>query len=223
MEIIKGIPRLTFSESQLEYNLQKKFEKMMEEKGFLYLSIPTSVPIETFVRQEIATDTYMLEWDMSLAGSAEQGILDIFSDSVIHQPQRIWTINQCFRKEDSYDEIHYKEFKKLEQYIFTDEIHAKMEFDKILHDTVTFMEKNGFKVRTVDESRDEGYHVDKVDIQVFSPALNDWIETHSCSYFGTEQSERFGFTGEFNHTISCTGLAFPRVLLGLDVDVNIIS
>lgn len=188
-------------------------------KGFKYLSVPTAIPLEVLHLQDLATDTYMLEEEIMLSGSAEQGILSRYSNTSIDEPKKIWSVNQCFRKEDKYDETHYKEFKKIEQYIFTDESNGVNEFYETLLSTVKFMTENGFKARLIDEGDDEGHHILKIDIQVYSEYLNEWIETHSCSYFGTNQSEKFGMTGNFNHTISCTGLAFPRVLLGLGLPI----
>ena len=51
----------------------------------------------------------------------------------------------------------------------------------------------------------------KYDIEVKTKQYG-WMETHSCTYFGEEQSKRFEITGA-THTISNTGIASPRILI----------
>ena len=75
------------------------------------------------------------------------------------------------------------------------------------------------KYRVVDVTdRDPGYHIKKYDIEIETKQFG-WMETHSCSYFGTEQSKRFNITGA-NHTISNTGIASPRILIPFIEDEN---
>lgn len=57
------------------------------------------------------------------------------------------------------------------------------------------------------------HHVLKKDIEVLTTTYG-WMETHSCTYFGEEQTKRFGITG-LTHTISNTGVASPRILVPL--------
>ena len=54
------------------------------------------------------------------------------------------------------------------------------------------MDKYNIEFRVVDVTKlDLGYHVKKYDIEVKTKQYG-WLETHSCSYFGEEQSKRFG-------------------------------
>ena len=58
------------------------------------------------------------------------------------------------------------------------------------------MDKYNIEYRVVDVTKlDFGYHVKKYDIEVKTKQYG-WLETHSCSYFGEEQSKRFGRSEE---------------------------
>ncbi|MNR40287.1 Serine--tRNA ligase [compost metagenome] len=76
------------------------------------------------------------------------------------------------------------------------------------------MEKYDIEYRTIDVTKkDYGYHKKKIDIEVLTKKYG-WMETHSCSYFGIEQSSKYNITGA-NHTLSNTGVATPRILIPL--------
>ena len=59
--------------------------------------------------------------------------------------------------------------------------------------------------------KDEGYHLEKKDVEVLTETYG-WMETHSCSYFGHEQTRRFDIGGGMT-TISNTAIASPRILV----------
>lgn len=82
----------------------------------------------------------------------------------------------------------------------------------MLENSLLFLKRHNIEYRLVDTTeRDEGYHKLKYDIEVLTKEYG-WLETHSCTYFGEEQSKRFGITGA-THTISNTGIASPRILV----------
>jgi len=109
-----------------------------------------------------------------------------------------------------------REFLKLEQFVFTTEPYAAKNFDLILELATNFLNDHGIEHRVVEvTTRDEGYHVKKVDVEVMTKTYG-WMETHSCSYFGTEQTKRFNITHPMVKeivTLSNTGIASPRILI----------
>jgi len=209
-----GIYNLDFRLSKLEKILLDEFSLRLEDIGFQYLSIPTSIDWETLSRQDVINlnETHYIVKVHCLAGSAEQGILEYFKDSEV-PPLKIYAKNQCFRKEKEYrDLIHLKEFTKIEQYCFCNEDDWEENFDLILNNAEEFLIDYGVTYRVINvTTQDPGYHLKKYDIEIYSK-IHGWVETHSCSYFGEEQTKRFGITGA-THTISNTGIATPRILI----------
>jgi len=214
-KVESGVYNLGFELSLLEKKLFIEFEDMLDGKGFRYLSIPSLTRWNNFERQSIEDIFKSLSVDHihNLSGSAEQGILQYFSDSIV-ELQLIYSKNQCFRHENyGYEGLkRCKEFVKLEQFCFCNDYDWKENFDLLLTNATSFLNKYNIEFRVVDVSKlDLGYHIKKYDIEVKTKQYG-WMETHSCTYFGEEQSKRFGITGA-THTISNTGIASPRILI----------
>ena len=214
-KVESGIYNLGHKLSLLEKKLFIEFENMLDSKGFRYLSIPSLTRWDSFKRQEIEDIVKSLSVDHihNLSGSAEQGILQYYSDSYV-EPQLIYSKNQCFRHENyNYEGLkRCKEFIKLEQFCFCNSYDWKEKFELLLTNATSFLDKHNIEYRVVDVSKlDLGYHVKKYDIEVKTKQYG-WLETHSCTYFGEEQSKRFGIKGA-THTISNTGIASPRILI----------
>ncbi len=169
----------------------------------------------TFKRQDINLSLDIMaianDTEACLAGSAEQGILERFSEQEV-KPKLIYAKNQCFRNESEYEDLlRVREFIKVEQFCFTTKDCWEDRFELLMNSAISFLMKLGVEYRVVDVTSDPGYHIKKSDIQVKTKSYG-WIETHSCSYFGEEQSKRFGITGA-THTLSNTGIATPRILI----------
>lgn len=203
-----------FGFSEAERLIFRRFEALLESKGFRYLSVPSLIRLSTMQRQGIVPDARVIKIDNEhcLSGSAEQGILEHFADSEV-PPMLIWAENQCFRREPEFEpKIRLLEFKKLEQFCFCCESVWQDRFELLLTTATDFLRRLGIVFRVVDVTkRDPGYHKKKLDIEVYTKTWG-WVETHSCTYFGIEQSTRFGISGA-NHTVSNTGVASPRIML----------
>ena len=103
-------------------------------------------------------------------------------------------------------------FKKIEHFCFCKPENAEKYFQELLKNSTDFLEKYNIEYRIVDKTKtDEGYHLKKYDIEVKTKKYG-WLETHSCTYFGDEQTKRLNITGNL-HTISNTGIASPRILI----------
>lgn len=210
-----GVAVLDPIATSLELDLFTRFNSGLHD-AYTYLSVPSLVQRSTIERQgAIPWDwTLKVVGDQALSGSAEQGILEHFADQEV-APKRYWAHNQCFRNEDHYEGwLRLREFRKTELFSFCHEKQWETEFEALLSTATRFLKELDLTYRVVDKTKDDpGYHVQKYDVEVLTKTYG-WIETHSCSYFGEEQSRRFGITGA-THTLSNTGLASPRILIPL--------
>ena len=210
-KVTDGIVNLDFELSKLELELMDDFMLRMKNKGYLYLSVPTVVKRETVRKQECPKSLW-IDDIYALGGSAEQGILQYFSDSTVNE-MKIYAKNTCIREEDYYEDIiRVKEFNKIEQYCFCHSHNWKGNFDELLNNSIEFLIDHNITYRIVDmTNKDEGYHIKKYDIEIYTDRWG-WVESHSCTYFGEEQTKRFNIKGA-THTISNTGIASPRILM----------
>ncbi len=209
--------------AQLERRVLRTGEDFLFGRGWTYLSIPSLVKRSTIERQAAVTweHTFKINDSLALAGSAEQGILELFEGTRLNEsePQhRYFANNSCFRNEDTLDGWKsLLEFRKIEQFVFaTSDDAARYSFDECLANTTKVFGLLGVHVgqlRYVDTTNDPGYHIKKTDIEVMTQAYG-WMEVCSCTYFGVEQAERFNITGA-PYTVSCTLVATPRALIPL--------
>lgn len=201
--------------SLFERRLIIEFEEFCISKGYSYLSIPSIVPKTCYQKQGTVDPEKVFGFgDYRLTGSAEQRILESFSNQTILSNLKIVSTNQCFRNELEYVELlRLAEFKKVEQFGFlTSSTAALITFDEFLNNSIAFLKKYKIEYRVIDETEtDQGYHHKKYDIQI-KTNLFGWIETHSRSYFEKEQTKRFNISGA-EYTVSCTGIASPRILI----------
>lgn len=209
--VYEGVFSPDFEISALEHKLFLEFETTLLLQSFKYLSLPVSVKTEVLYRQNVAKDqdAYWLDGSHFLNGSAEQGILSYFKDSAA-KPQRIYSTTSCFRREYNLNGLsHLKEFKKLEQFSFCKPKDWEDEFELLLTNATNFLTKYDIKHRV--RAVPKGEALKKLDIEIKTKDYG-WLETHSCTYFGSSQMERLSIYGNC-HTISNTGLASPRILI----------
>lgn len=210
-----GIYYLDYELSRLELKLFREFEDMLLEKGYKYLSLPSAGSWDVVEKQEVVTCEYSLGIDerQALFGSAEQGFLEYFQNSEVKEELFLFSFNECFRNEQDLEGLQrLREFKKLEQYCFCKEENAEKCFNELLNNSIEFLERYDIEYRVVDKTKeDPGYHIKKYDIEVKTNRYG-WMETHSCTYFGDEQTKRLNIGGGL-HTISNTGIASPRILI----------
>jgi len=200
--------------SKLELDLFREFTDMLLEKNYTYLSLPSAGSWEVIEKQGVVSRDYSLGIDErhALFGSAEQAFLEYFQDKEVTEGC-YFSFNHCFRNEQNLDGlVRLKEFKKLEQYCFCSSENAEKYFNELLTNSTNFLEKHNIEYRIVDKTKeDPGYHIKKYDIEVKTKEYG-WMETHSCTYFGDEQTKRLNIKGGL-HTISNTGIASPRILI----------
>jgi seryl-tRNA synthetase len=221
-----GVYALDAEWSHREREILHSCVDFLISRGFQFLQIPSSVRSETIDRQQVTkpdgtpiSGLRVGDTAFCLSGSAEQGILERLAGRHLDEMQRIVAHNGCFRTESRYEGlIRVREFSKVEQYMCvpSDPDEQQDAFNEILQNALDFLDRLGLsKRRIVEQTRlDAGYHLKKWDIEVHTKAYG-WMETHSCSLFGTEQADRYGITGPYRHTLSNTGIASPRILIPL--------
>lgn len=202
--------------SMLEADLFRDMETLLQLNGFQLLSVPSTVTKETYERQGNVPweKVFKISEDMALAGSAEQGILEMFTGKTVSKTSKFYAKNQCFRNENKpYEGLkRLREFTKMEQFLFVPEARAMEFFDLSLRIVTNFLHSHNVEHRIVDVTdEDAGYHILKKDVEVLTKTYG-WLETHSCSYFAHEQTRRFDIGGGLT-TISNTDLASPRILV----------
>ncbi|ALN97690.1 seryl-tRNA synthetase [Bacillus phage vB_BpuM-BpSp] len=205
---------LDFELSKIERDLFRRFSDKLDSKGFKYLSVPSAIKWETLDKQgfDRRDSLHISDRRNALAGSAEQGILEYFQDKKVDS-MKIYAQNTCFRRENiEIENLRLEEFIKLEQFCFTTKDKWEEDFNLLLNNAIEFLDELEIKNRVVDMTiKDKGYHLKKLDIEIYTEKYG-WIESHSCTYFGEEQTKRFNITGS-THTISNTGIASPRILI----------
>lgn len=218
MKAINGVPQLDMHFSRLEWQLFRELEDLLFERGYEPLSVPTSVPREVIDLQGVIPSDWLTDVlpGQVTTGSAEQGILSYYHNRTIERaqgnPLRLFSTNQCWRLEASFDGwFRCGEFKKTEQFVFCHPSDAQAEFKQLLRNATDFLDRHDLVWRFRDCTEDEGYHLQKTDIEVYTQTRG-WMETHSCTYFGEEQTKRFNIGGGC-HTLSNTGMASPRILI----------
>lgn len=210
-----GLYYLDETLSKLEFDLFREFEDMLLNKGYTYLSLPSAGTWDIIEKQAYIPKDHSLGIDNqhALFGSAEQGFLEYFQNQEVLEEKCYFSYNECFRNENALEDLkRLKEFKKLEQYCFCKKENADKYFNELLTNSTNFLDKYNIEYRIVDKTyEDPGYHVKKYDIEVKTKKYG-WLETHSCTYFGDEQTKRLNIKGGL-HTISNTGIASPRILV----------
>jgi seryl-tRNA synthetase len=222
-QVVDGVVWLDPYWSERERAILDDCVSFLEARGLTYIAVPSSVRTGAYERQQISeasTGEPILGQRIgasgfSLAGSAEQGLLDRFTDQC--EGPGLWVArNQCFRAEPNYQGLlRVREFNKVEQYCLCDEADAGERFEELLVNALDFLDTLGLSNRRVVDvtEANPGYHRRKLDIEVWTEAYG-WMETHSCTDFADAQIKRSGIEG-VSASLSNTGIASPRVLVPL--------
>lgn len=214
-EVKDGLYYLNPELSKLEFDLLMEFFQLLIKKGYKYISLPSAGSWDVIEKQGVVTKEYSLGIDErhALFGSAEQGFLEYFQNQEVSKEQCYFSFNECFRNEENLEGlVRLREFKKIEQYCFCKEENVEKYFNELLNNSIDFLKSHNIEYRVIDKTKeDPGYHIKKYDIEVKTKKYG-WLETHSCTYFGNEQTKRLNIKGGL-HTISNTGIASPRILI----------
>jgi len=179
-------------------------------------------------------DLYKLREGLYLIPTAEVPVTNIYANEVLNEnelPRRFCSFTQCFRTEagrhgsETPGIFRLHEFEKVEMvYICKPEDSWKMHEEMTARaEKLLQMLKLPYR-RILLATADAGFASAKTyDIEVWSPFLQKYLETSSCSNCTDFQARRMNTkytenkTGErkFVHTLNGSGLATPRLLIAL--------
>jgi seryl-tRNA synthetase len=174
------------------------------------------------------------EDDFWFIPTAEVPLTNLRRDEILSAdslPLRYVAYTACFRREkmsagkDIRGIKRGHQFDKVELYRLTRPEVSDEELDKLVADAESICQKLAIPYRVVQLcSGDLGFASCKTyDIEMWAPGCGEWLEVSSCSNCGDFQARRAniryrpeaGAKSEFVHTLNGSGLALPRVLIGV--------
>jgi len=184
---------------------------------------------------KFADDAYAIERDdLWCIPTAEVPLTSIGRDEVYDEadlPVRLMAFTPCFRREagsagrDTRGLLRVHEFDKVEILAYATPAQAPALLDDLLARAVASIAALELTYRLVDIcTGDLGQsHHRSIDIEVYAPGTDQWLEVSSVSWFSDYQARRAniryrpaaGKGTEFVHTLNGSALAVPRVLAAL--------
>jgi seryl-tRNA synthetase len=184
---------------------------------------------------KFADDAYAIERDdLWCIPTAEVPLTSIGRDEIYAEadlPKRFMAHTPCFRREagsagrDTRGLLRSHEFDKVEILAYTTPAAAPDMLDELLARAIGTVEALGLPYRVLDiVTGDLGQsHHRSLDIEVYAPGCDQWLEVSSVSWFSDYQARRgniryrpAGAKGtEAVHTLNGSALAVPRVLAAI--------
>lgn len=175
-----------------------------------------------------------IEEDFYFIPTAEVPVTNMYKDEIIDStnlPIKHVAYTPCFRREklaagkDTRGIKRGHQFDKVEMVQFVHPMDAERYLDLLVDDAEEILRQLELPYRVVQMcSGDLSFAAcKKIDLEVYSPGVNEWLEVSSCSYFGDFQARRAqirfkesGKTGtSYVHTLNGSGLALPRTLIAI--------
>ena len=172
--------------------------------------------------------------DLYLVPTAEVPVTNLHRDEIVdgdRLPIRYAAYSPCFRREagaagrDTRGILRVHQFDKVEMVSFTRPADSEAELEWLTRCAETLLQRLGLAYRVLLMStREMGFvQAKKYDIEVWSPAVERWLEVSSVSNFRDYQARRMairhrpapGGRPELVHTLNGSGLALPRTLAAL--------
>ncbi len=174
------------------------------------------------------------EEDFMLLGTAEIALTNLHRDEILSEeelPCKYVAYTPCFRREkmsagkDVRGIKRGHQFDKVEMYQFTRPEDSYAALEEMLQQGLDICRALGFTYRVVElATGDLGFAAAKTyDIEIWAAGCQEWLEVSSASNCLDFQARRAnakyrqtesGRT-QFMHTLNASGLALPRVLLGV--------
>jgi seryl-tRNA synthetase len=197
--------------------------------------VRTEVMVGTGQLPKFADDAYHVERDdLWLVPTAEVPLTSLHRDEILDEadlPLRFMASTPCFRREagsagrDTRGLLRVHEFDKVELLALSTPEQAPDLQAEIMERAEALVHDLGLTHRVIDIcTGDMGIaHHRSWDLEVWSPALGQWLEASSVSWLSDYQARRANLryrpTGakgtELLHTLNGSGLAVPRVLAAL--------
>jgi len=174
------------------------------------------------------------EDDFWFVPTAEVPITNLHRDEIIPPgslPFYYVAYTACFRREklsagkDTRGIKRGHQFDKVELYKFTEPETSDEELEKMVNDAEEVCQKLGLPYRiSMLNTSELGFASTKsYDIEVWAPGCEEWLEVSSCSNCTDFQARRANIRyrptpdtkPQFVHTLNGSGLALPRVMIGI--------
>lgn len=185
---------------------------------------------------KFADDAYAVERDdLWVIPTSEVPLTSLYRDEVLDEsdlPKRLMAYSPCLRREagaagrDTRGLLRVHEFDKVELLALATPDQAPAMLEEILARAEARLAELGLAYRVVEIcTGDFGQtHARTIDLEVYAPGVDKWLEVSSVSWFGDYQSRRANIRyrpaaaahgTELVHTLNGSGLAVPRVLAAL--------
>ncbi len=200
---------------------------------------PTFVLTETITATghlpKFSEEAYHLERDDLWAiPTAEVPLTSMHRGEILEEaqlPLRFTAATACFRREagaagrDTRGVLRVHEFDKVELVAYATPEGAKAAFDDILSRAEALLQQLGLTYRVLDLCTGDigGPSKRTMDLEVFAPGVDRWLEVSSVSWFGDYQARRAqirfrpadGGQPQLVHTLNGSALAWPRIWAAL--------
>ena len=170
--------------------------------------------------------------DLFLIPTAEVPLTNLYSNEVIpadQLPKRICAYSACFRREagsygkDTRGLLRLHQFNKVEMVYFSRPDNSYEMHEELTRFGESLLEKLELPYHRLCLCKgDLGFGAAKCyDLEVYAPVEQKWLEVSSCSNFEDFQARRAGIKTKidgknvFVHTLNGSGLATPRVMVGI--------
>ena len=170
--------------------------------------------------------------DLFLIPTAEVPLTNLYSNEVIpadQLPKRICAYSACFRREagsygkDTRGLLRLHQFNKVEMVYFSRPDNSYEMHEELTRFGESLLEKLELPYHRLCLCKgDLGFGAAKCyDLEVYAPVEQKWLEVSSCSNFEDFPARRAGIKTKidgknvFVHTLNGSGLATPRVMVGI--------
>lgn len=167
--------------------------------------------------------------DLYLIGTSEHSLIGRFIDSTVNHrdlPIKQTSYSMCFRREkgshglDERGLFRTHQFNKVEMIVICEPEQSQKFYEELQQITLDFFTALGLPTRVLQIcSGDLGnMKHDQVDIEVWSPRQNNWIEVGSCSNLTDAQARSLGIRTDKKttpHTLNNTCVATSRTLVAI--------
>ena len=225
--------------AELEFAVWQLAVDLFREKRpeFALMFVPSLVRRETLFGTgylpQGEDDLYKTQDSDYLAGTAEVAAMSYFADKVLDKkdfPIKKLAFSPAFRREaGSYSKdvkglYRVHEFMKFEQIVICEASHemSVKYHEELLANAEDLLQTLALPYHVVINcGGDLGLgQVKKYDVETWSPSMNKYRETHSCSYFHDFQARRLNIKYrdedgklKFAHSLNNTAVATPRILI----------
>jgi seryl-tRNA synthetase len=232
-----GFPIYAGKGAILEWGLINFFIDSARQSGFNFVLLPLLNNTESLVATgnlpKFAEEIYSCKRDeLHLIPTAETPITNIYRGEVLDStdlPLRIASYSPCFRREAgaagkrTRGLMRLHQFNKLETYAICLPEQATTEHRRLIQNGESILEKLGLHYRLANlPSCDLANQSSQTfDIEIWLPHLKQYSEVSSASncmdYQARRANLRFkeGNRKGFPHTLNCSALATPRVMIAL--------